>query len=418
MDERPIELPGSRWEWLVAKKRLVAVLAIVAVALVGGTAALVLALLPESASPGADRPRVVEPVPAPSRGEDRPGAGTGSSAAPGAPGGVTGSRDGTAGAGPPADPPRPVVPGRAPYLAYRYDGGVWVSREDGTGAVMVAASPHGTFALAPDGTALALVHEGVLSIITVDGRQVIEVGEAEPDGLAWAADSSAVFFVRSVQGRYGVTEVYRASRRAGDIAVRIAQGAAPAVARDGTVAGLPVAAIEPEAAASEVWVLAFGSDHRQVATRGLVTCVDVEAGTLAYSIVGMANLATPSAGASDGPEIWAMRADGTAQRRVVGTPMTPWAFAFAGLMLSPDGAHLLYAEVGDDGHSRAAVVPLAGGDPVALSVRRDTYPAGWSADGSRVFFIEGNAFQGEATALVSAGADGLDRRTVVIGAGL
>jgi Tol biopolymer transport system component len=92
--------------------------------------------------------------------------------------------------------------------------------------------------------------------------------------------------------------------------------------------------------------------------------------------------------------------------------------AIARLCASPDGAYLAYAESGDDGYSRAFVYDVAKRTSVALSVRRDTYPVCWTHDGSRVLFVEGNAFQGEATALMSARPDGMGRAVLVAGAGL
>jgi len=144
----------------------------------------------------------------------------------------------------------------------------------------------------------------------------------------------------------------------------------------------------------------------------------VQGGTIAYAVTGMRYIDTTGAEKQVDPEIWVMRVDGSAPRRIVGKPQTERPFGYASLMLSPDGQRLLYAEAGDDGYSRASIVPVAGGTPVLLTVRRDTYPLGWSADGNSVFFVEGNAFQGEPTALMSVRADGMGRRTVVAGAGL
>ena len=45
------------------------------------------------------------------------------------------------------------------------------------------------------------------------------------------------------------------------------------------------------------------------------------------------------------------------------------------------------------------LVPITGGSPVSLSSRRDDYPLKWSVSGKDILFIEGNAFQGESTAL-------------------
>ncbi len=91
---------------------------------------------------------------------------------------------------------------------------------------------------------------------------------------------------------------------------------------------------------------------------------------------------------------------------------------YTSMMVSPDGRRLLYAAHGDDGYSRTFVLGLDGSEPVPFTVRWDTYPQTWSADSHRVFFIEGNAFQGEPTKLMSARTDGFGRTEVVPGAGL
>jgi Tol biopolymer transport system component len=92
--------------------------------------------------------------------------------------------------------------------------------------------------------------------------------------------------------------------------------------------------------------------------------------------------------------------------------------AFAGLTLSPDGKWLVYAETGDDGYSRLFAVPAAGGAPVTLSPRYDGYALSWSADGTELFFVEGNAIQGEATRVSAVHPDGTAHRIVVEGGGL
>jgi len=90
--------------------------------------------------------------------------------------------------------------------------------------------------------------------------------------------------------------------------------------------------------------------------------------------------------------------------------------SFQDLCASGDGNRLAYAEAGDDGYSRIFAMDAAGGgSPVTLSVRRDDYPMCWGCDG-RLFFIEGNAWQGESTKLMSVQPDGTGRTTVLEGA--
>lgn len=420
VDDKPIEMPRSRWEWLLADKRRLAALVAVVVVVLGGLVALALGVFGSRGAGEGGRPSIT-PLPPLASGEE--------TVAPEGSLEPTGSAESTQGTGPgpgagageesgdSTDAP-PVVPGRAPFVAYRFGEQVWVSREDGSDAVMVADSSQGEFALAPDGTALALVDGGVLSLITVSDLKRDEIGAAEPAGFAWSADSSSVLFVRAAQGGHGATDVWRASRRTGSVPLKVVQGSAPALAIDGTIVALPVAAMAPDPAKGTLWVLPSGRNARQVATSGLPAAATVQGGLVAYAVTGMRYTDISGAEKQIDPEVWVMRTDGTSARRLVGKPATARPFGYANLMLSPDGQRLLYAEVGDDGYSRAWVVAVAEGAPVALTVRRDTYPLGWSADGQRVFFIEGNAFQGEPTALVTAGADGGGRRTVIEGAGL
>jgi hypothetical protein len=421
VDEKPIEIPGSRWEWLLAdKRRLAALVAGVLVLLAAIAAVAVPALLDTDADE--DGPAAVKPIPPDGGGETTSTVDPGEEATPtpdgttngtGTSGGGSGTGSGSSGGG-----SSTVTPGRAPYVAYRFGGAVWVSREDGSEPIEVAASEQGTFALSPDGSAVALVDQDELSLINVAGRSVTVIGDAEPHALAWEADSSAVLYLRAMEGGDGVTEVWRVSRRVGAAPVRVVQAGAPSVALDGTIAALPVPEAVTEPTAGNLWVLPSGRSPRQVSTQGQPAACAVQGGTIAYAVTGMRYIDTTGVEKQVDPEIWVMRVDGSAPRRIVGKPQTERPFGYASLMLSPDGQRLLYAEVGDDGYSRASIVPVAGGTPVLLTVRRDTYPLGWSADGTSVFFIEGNAFQGEPTALMSVRADGMGRRTVVAGAGL
>lgn len=429
MDEKPIEIPGSRWEWLLADKRRLAALVVGVLVLLGALAALA---VPALFSPQDDgtTPPTGEPIPpggtdattTPGGGDELtatpggdPGAGDSSSGDGDSSGGTGGSGTGgdSSGGG-----TTTVVPGRAPFVAYRFDGAVWVSREDGSDPVKVAESEQGDFALSPDGTALALVEEGELSLRGVAERWLSVIGDAEPHSLAWHADSSSVLYLRTVTDGHGLTEVWRASRRTGVDPLRIVQAGVPSVALDGTIVALPIPGVLMDPPGGSLWVLPGGRSPRELTTRGWPAACDVEDGMIAYAVSGMTYTDATGTERQVDPEIWVMRADGSAQRRLVGKPDTERPFGYSNLRLSPDGQRLLYAEVGDDGYSRGWIVPLAGGKPVPLTVRRDTYPLGWSADGTRVFFIEGNAFQGEPTALVSARADGMGRRTVIQGAGL
>jgi Tol biopolymer transport system component len=84
---------------------------------------------------------------------------------------------------------------------------------------------------------------------------------------------------------------------------------------------------------------------------------------------------------------------------------------------SPDGVKVLFAMTGDDGSSSIVVADAARKSIKAVKMIKDATPLGWSLDGSSVFYIFGNAFQNEATALYRMRPDGSHRVIVVSGAG-
>ena len=112
-----------------------------------------------------------------------------------------------------------------------------------------------------------------------------------------------------------------------------------------------------------------------------------------------------------------MAADGTDAKRLVASGSAgALASTFGELMLSPDGSTLVYAADGDDGYSRIWYVPSGGGTPHEISGRRDGYVLRWSADSKGIYFIEGNDFQGQRTALYYTDLSNRNRRLLVSGA--
>lgn len=428
MDEAPIEMPTSRWERLRADKRLMAlvgasmVVVLVLLALLAGqlgvtdgqdsrrrvpvgvldpTATMPLAWQPgEDSSAGGDS------------GSDSPVADPGDAPGADGPSVQPGEDPGEGGSAPDADP----VVERAALIAYRVNGVVWVAGEDGTGARSFAEARSGAYALAPDGTILAVVDEGELALIGVEDGSHVVVGPAEPRALVWHPDSSALVFLRAVDGSFGVTEVFSVARTGGEV-TRIMRADRPAVALDGTVVALPMSDPDPGllSPAGELLVAPPGRRPRRVATTGPVAVCDIRSRRIVYAVSGVACIDASGEVLCE-PDIRSVALDGTGDRRVVAPPSSARPFGYGDLIVSPDGKRLLYAEVGDDGYSRTWVGTLGGGAPTPLTIRRDTYPVGWSADGASIFFIEGNEFQGEATSLVTARTDGTRRRVLVEGA--
>ena len=113
----------------------------------------------------------------------------------------------------------------------------------------------------------------------------------------------------------------------------------------------------------------------------------------------------------------AVGADGKDERVLIQSPDSERAVTFGDLTLSPNASQLVFAERSDDGFSRMFAVPARGGERASLCVRRDCYPLRWTGDGAAVLFIEGNAFQGDPTALMRVDPSGTSRRLLIDGAG-
>ncbi len=422
MDKTPIEMPTSWWERLRAdKRRLALVLTGVSVVTLAVLGVLVAQYRQADNGPAArdvpvgsldgtvTMPSTGQPVEMPGGDangpEDEPGVEN-----PGdTPGGSGGDEE-------PAVPDEVAAVKRAPFIAYRLDGSIWVSGEDGSQARAITESSDGGYALSPDGTVLAVVEGGELALIGVsDGSRTV-VGPAEPRNITWHPDSSAVLFLRAVDGSEGVTDVLRVGRTGGG-ATKVMQADGPVVALDGTVVARPNGVDGPasEPVTGDLWVARPGVEPRLIAAKGPVADCTVLSGRIVYAVSGMACIDAAGETLCE-PDIRTMALDGHGDTRLVGPPSSTRPFGYDELMISPDGKRLLYAETGDDGYSRTWMVALGGGAPTALTVRRDTYPVGWSADGTSVFFIEGNAFQGEVTSLMKASFDGTGRRVLVEGA--
>jgi hypothetical protein len=307
---------------------------------------------------------------------------------------------------PPASPRAPV---RAPLIAYRAGGAVWVSGEHGgtPRSAYTAAGP-GVFSLSPDGLVLAYVDAsaGVLRLIDLTSGRNTPVGPAVALRPDWAADSSFVAYTRPA-GAGRSEEVCRVAA-SGGAAVPLVTGWKARV-----MPGSSIVAAAPAPPLSPTGPVALLSDGRKVTLAGTArsdeVCPDV-GGVFWVDVGAGSDVAQPS--------IRWVRYDGKGSRTVVPQPAATTRVTFAGLTLSPDGKWLVYSEIGDDGYSRLFAVPAAGGAPVTLSPRYDGYAMNWSADGIELFFVEGNALQGEATRVSAVHPDGTAHRIVVEGGGL
>lgn len=308
-----------------------------------------------------------------------------------------GTKPGAASGEPGVQPDLPAVPVRAPRIAYRRAGWVCVSAEDGTDERRVAASESGVFALSPDGATIALVDAAAaqLALVEVATARTVAVGPAEQDRPSWAPDSSWLAYTATGP------HVRRVGRDGAGGATLFA-GSLPAVAGAGPVV---VGAAESGAPGIVVWRAGTISRITVAAPLAGLACdvARVYYGT-APTGTGSAMLGAVGLDGRDGVVL----ATSLASARMI---------SVCDLRLSPDGARIAYAECGDDGYSRTLAVAVTGGRTVAFTVRRDTYPLDWTADSAWFVFVEGNAFQGEATAVLAAAADGSRREKLVEGAG-
>jgi len=293
-------------------------------------------------------------------------------------------------------------------IAFRLEAAVWVADEDGGDPVKVASVGDGPVALSPNGDFIAIAHEGSIALVNVSTGVAIEAGPAEAMRPAWFKDSSAVLYVRATSGSAGF-EVWKLPV-SGSGAQKIVDGHSPAVGSDGTIAAIP--AFDPaklEAEQAYFWVLRPGGAPSRSKTAARVNAIDVMPGRVVYATGGGSMGGT-------GPAIWIAAIDGRDSRRVIQGSPGDRPFGYSDLRLSPAGKHVLATLSGDDGYSRVQVIDLDTGSVTHLTVRRDTYPMGWTADGAEVRFFEGNVFQGEPSSLMGARKDGTGREVIVQGA--
>jgi Tol biopolymer transport system component len=280
-----------------------------------------------------------------------------------------------------------------------------VADEDGGSARAVAQAADGPFELSPDGLTLALTRGGSITVYDVETGLPAFSGPAESVQPEWLPDSSAVMFMRV--GSDGVPQMFRVPPTGGPETL-VGTGSGAASSPNGAILALLPA--PGSTATAQVLVSKNG---------GAFETVDVPSGDPIDVTLSNSRLFVSTISTSSGAAIWSFATDGTDPKQLVKpSSAAEKGSTFGRLLLSPDGASLLYAEESDDGYSRMWLVPVTGGTPVSLSPRRDSYPLKWSVSGKEILFIEGNAFQGESTALFHVSPAGTRRLMVVSGAGL
>lgn len=291
---------------------------------------------------------------------------------------------------------------RAPRIAFRLGATLYIAAEDGSGPVPVAKAAEGPFALSADGSTLAYISGGTLRLVDIASAKAIEAGPAIEARPAWSADSKSVYAVRTAGTG---SEVFRVSARGGKV-TRIASGGSVAVARDGDVVAIGPEDSASGNAAKQVLVVRKGRSPVAVPAPGAVTGVGVSSTRIFVGTIDD----------SGSVSTWSMGIDGSAREALAVPAASDKPAPVQVLMVSPDGRWLVSSATGDDGYSRTITQRLGGTQSAPISLRRDTYPESFSADGKWLYFIEGNAWQGEQTALKRCRLDGMGRVLVVSGA--
>lgn len=287
-------------------------------------------------------------------------------------------------------------------IAYRLGTTLYVANEDGSQPSPVARVAEGPYALSPDGLTLAVVADGRLTLLDTGSGAAVDVGPAIEEQPVWMPDSHTVLFVR----RAGHAEEVRRVGRDGTGGTAVHAGSGVSVSPNGRVIVVRGGSVSTQTD-DHVWVSTGGSRFRRVrVTGGFVTAI----------AAGDRRIYVGVADAEGRAWIEVMAPDGSSARRLSEGPLDDERADWGQLCLSPDGRHLGAVAVGDDGYSRISIIRLADGAVVRVLTRRDAYPRCWSASGDHLYYIEGNAYQGEPTALYRVAPDGAGRRLIATGA--
>ena len=208
-----------------------------------------------------------------------------------------------------------------------------------------------------------------------------------------------MLFVRTDNN--GLPSVWRYSL-VGQLATKVGAGSGMSVSPDGgTIVALPTEATDSGVLA--VW-----------RTDGRAYTVVVPSGDPVAVALADDRIYVSTMSSAGDASLWSLSLDGKQRKQLAGaTSAGSTSATYGQLLLSPDGSRLLYTVEGDDGYSRIWVMPAAGGSQVAISGRRDGYPLEWTSDGKHILFVEGNAYQGQTTALWRSDLSGHQRTELV-----
>lgn len=305
---------------------------------------------------------------------------------------------------------KPDVGSDAERIAFRVGTTVYTADPDGSGPVPAARVGEGAYALSPDGRTLAVVSGGRLALVDVASGDSVDAGEAWSSGAlmgecpVWMPDAKSLLCVRRPKGDAEGHEVRRV-RRDGTGARTLTPGRSPSVSPDGSV--IAVIGSTPASPDSAVLVSRDGGRFQRIDVGAEVVTAVAAADDRVYAGVLQ----------DDGsPAIVSALLDGSGTVLVSGAPVAVPRTVWGVLRLSPDGTLLAACATGDDQVSRTSIISARSGSAVPVDTRRDTYPKGWSRSGAFLYYVQGNAYQGEETALFRVARDGTGRRVLVTGA--
>jgi dipeptidyl aminopeptidase/acylaminoacyl peptidase len=311
--------------------------------------------------------------------------------------------------GPPPASKTLTGPAKGPQVAFIYRGRLTVADGDGKNARAVADWSGGqgaSFRLSPDGLSIAYTVPDPKAprLWLYAGRvgskcaRIVDVGPAtafawSPDGKTLAATEAqmsgnqlrdlklAAFTVVSPGGSF-------VGPGGGRIVFQY-EGERPAFSPDGS----RLAFLRPLGAAQELWVSSAGGNSPIAIAPGQ--------NMSAVAWIDSRTLAAVKLGAGNAPDqLLRMRSDGT-QVKVLDTTGGDPLRSFHIVLAGGRGGRMAYDLVGDDGYSRLRTIGSDGEARREVEGARDTYPLSWDLTGSRLFYVEGNASQGEPTVLVS-----------------
>ena len=306
---------------------------------------------------------------------------------------------------------------RSSKIAFRLGGQIFVADEDGGHAKPVYRSADAAFDLAPDASTLAVGRPsggGSAVLVNVASGHAVPVVNAV-DLPVWAGDSSwAAYTSRDASGTYSVRRISRDGT--GD-ALLVKPGGSPQVSPDGR----QVAFVRTNQSANEDALAVLSVPSKTVTRLPSLSGRPIAraAGSLDYAWSPSGTLFFAQAGGTTGSGyVGQVGTSLTGVSQLVSLPATTPALAPDDLAFTPNGSQIVLTENGDDGYSRMVVVEVAKKTARQLPTRRDAYPLRWSADGTSILYIEGNAIQMENTALYTINPDGTRRVLLVAGAGL